>query len=489
MRFKSATNARNNSALARTHKGAVTHVTTNNAIVDLFFVIGAARANPAAAIQLFRQAFAADPVLACKVLLHSRDVREGMGERNTFREILKAMEGDHKFAPFLERIIPATPEYGRWDDLLIFSKLENKNTAYAIIKNALFEANGLAAKWMPRKGKTAVELTKYFGLSPKRYRKLLVENSTTVEQAMCSKDWSKINYSHVPSIAAARYQKAFSRNDKDRYSAYRAALVKGVKGVKVNAGAIFPYDVIKGYDSGDKTVAEAQWNSLPNLLVEGKTILPMPDTSGSMGCQVSPGLSAMDVSVSLGLYLADKQKGPFSGMVCTFNDDAHIVELKGSFPTRLDQVRRLPWGGTTNLQSAFDSILKLAVQNSLRQEDLPGYLLIISDMEFDQCANPTHRWISGRLQTAEKNTNYEVARSKFARAGYALPKVVFWNVNGRAGNNPVKEHESGTALVSGFSPNILKSILSGKFDRYDPLNVVLDAVDKPRYDIFGEIAA
>lgn len=487
MRFKNAVNARNNRALSLTANGALTYQTSANPVVDLFFVIGASRTNPAQAISLFRQAFAHDPILACKVLCHARDIREGMGERNTFKEILKAMEGDIKFAPFLERIIAATPEYGRWDDLLIFNKAENKRTAYTLIKNALFEKNGLAAKWMPRKGNQAVELTKFFGLSPKRYRKLLVDNSKTVEQAMCAKDWTKIEYSHVPSIAAARYQKAFSRNDTARYSAYRAALVKGVKGVKVNAGAIFPYDVIKGYDNGDKTVAEAQWNALPNWMVEGKTMLPVVDTSSSMNNPpVAPGVSPMDVAVSVGLYIADKQKGPFAGMVLNFNDDSHLHEIRGSFPTRLAQIRQLPWGGSTNLQSAFDSILKVAVQNRLSAADMPEFVMVISDMEFNKACRQTHRWTSGNL-IANQDTNYNVAASKFAAAGYRLPKIVFWNVNARAGNNPVQFDTSGTALVSGFSPNILRAVLSCKFDRYDPLNVVLDAVDKERYNIFGEI--
>ena len=102
----------------------------------------------------------------------------------------------------------------------------------------------------PRQGPLAVEIRNFFGMSPKFYRKSLVELTKVVETQMCAKDWDAINFSHVPSVASSRYKKAFNRNTK-KYAEYVAKLVKGDDPtVKVNAAAVYPYDVLKGMSSG-----------------------------------------------------------------------------------------------------------------------------------------------------------------------------------------------------------------------------------------------
>jgi hypothetical protein len=62
-----------------------------------------------------------------------------------------------------------------------------------------------------------------------------------------------------------------------------------------------------------------------------------------------------------------------------------------------------------------------------------------------------------------------------------VPNIVFWNLNARSGNVPVKHDKKGVALVSGFSPSIMTSILGA--DDLDPTNVMLTTLNSPRYAV------
>lgn len=329
----------------------------------------------------------------------------------------------------------------------------------------------LLAKWLPRKPKNAQqaqfirELREYMGWSPKQYRKTLVTLSHTVEQLMCAKDWAAIEYGKLPSKAAAIYQNAFKRHDDQRYLSYVAALENGEE--KINAGAIFPHDVLLSAFNGNPKVANAQWKALPNYL-EGdiKSILPMVDVSLSMTSRIG-NCTCMDIAVGLGLYLAERTEGAFKDHFLTFSTAPSLVKVQGTdLLSRRQNMVKSNWGMSTNIMAAFDLILRSARKDNLTQEDLPQMVLILSDMEFDQAQRGS--------------TNFDVIDQNFARAGYKCPKLVFWNLNGRVGNSPTTIHDSGTALVSGFSPAIMKSLLSAK--SFTPQQILLDTVMVDRYN-------
>lgn len=446
----------------RTINGMKTNASSMNALVDLFFAIGASRGKDMT--KAFEKAIVANETLALRLLMWARDVRGGAGEREVVRKILTYMEKNHPAA--LERILPLIPEYGRFDDLLVFQTQAFKEKAYVIIGDALRAGNGLAAKWMPRKGPIAVEIRNFFGMSPKQYRKSLVALTKVVEQDMCAKRWNMIEYSHVPSLAAARYQKAFNRNDPMGYAMYKSNLATGE--AKINANAVYPYDVIKsGKFGGDHAVMQAQWDALPRYIGD-ELVLPMCDVSGSMGCPVggNDNLSCMDVCVSLGLYLADKNTGPFKDMFLTFSATPKINVLKGDLRSKLRQLETADWGMNTNLNAAFDEILRVAVKGKVKAADMPKYLLIMSDMEFDRCT----RFDDSAMQMIQR---------KFEAAGYEVPKIVFWNLNARAGNVPVKYNMKNVALVSGFSPSIMTAVLGAK--DMSPVSVMLETLNSERY--------
>jgi hypothetical protein len=458
---------------ARTANGMKARKSTAKATVDLFYKIGASRGKDIT--RDFTAALVENQDVALRIAQWARDVRGGAGERQLFRDILVHLE---KRDPDLALVLlKKVPEVGRWDDIFVFQNPVLKSAAYTMLGDALRERNGLAAKWTPRKGKIAAEIRAFFGMSPKQYRKSLVALTKVVETQMCANDWDNINFSHVPSVASRIYKKAFNRHS-PAFAEYVAKLVSGDKTVKVNASAIFPHDVLKGVIGSyraklDKTETDhviAQWDALPNYVGDA-SIMPIVDVSGSMSCPAgkNTGVTCMDVSISLGLYLADKNKGVFKDTFLTFSDKPELVTLKGNIVEKVDQMSRSDWNMSTNLHAAMNKILSVAVKGNVPASDMPAMLLILSDMQFNQCA----RYDASAMEMIER---------KFEAAGYSVPQIVFWNLNS-SDNVPVKADKSGAALVSGFSPSIMTSLLAADLDQFTPEGIMLKTVMNSRYDI------
>ena len=463
--------------MTRTTNGMVARKSTANACVDLFFKIGASRGKDIT--KDFVAAYVENKEIALRIAQWVRDVRGGAGERELFRSILRYLDKHDQNAA--AALLMKVPEIGRWDDIFVVESVKNKERAFRMLGDALRDRNGLAAKWTPRQGKLAAELRNYFGVSPKYFRKTLVELTKVVETQMCAKAWDEINFSHVPSLAHSRYKKAFSRNTEE-YAKYVATLVKGTDPkVKINAGAVYPYDVLKGaigYQSKPLTkvqldAMQAQWESMENFIGDAN-VLAMVDVSGSMSCPADGSNSksvttCMDVAISLGLYCADKNKGKFKDTFLTFSGKPELVHLKGNIVQKIQQMDNSSWQMNTNLVAAMDKILSVAKTGSVGQDEMPEILLIMSDMQFDQCA----RFDDSAMQM--------IAR-KYEAAGYNLPKIVFWNLNAHD-NVPVKYDTRGVALVSGFSPAIMVSVLGGDTEQFTPEAIMMKAIMNDRYSL------
>jgi len=458
----------------RTQNGMKAFKATENACTDLFFKIGASRGKDI--IPDFVAALVENKDIALRIAQWVRDIRQGVGERQIFRDILQYLEKNDMESAI--RLAKKVPDLGRFDDLFAFQTPKMQDVGFELVRQALAEGNGLAAKWTPRKGRVAEQFRQYLGWSPKFYRKTLVNLTKVVEQQMCSKQWEEINFSHVPSLAHARYKTAFFRNT-PKYAEYVAKLKEGDKTVKVNAGAVYPYDVLKGvanlyytaeYNQTQKDLIVAQWKALPNY-VGSASILPMVDVSGSMSCAAGSkgSTTCMDVAVSLGLYLSEKNQGKFKDLFLTFSGTPELLSLKGDVVQRAQQMVKSLWNMNTNLHVAFDKVLGVAVKNQVPQSEMPEILLILSDMQFDHCAEYDHNAM-------------QMIASKYQRAGYQVPKVVFWNLNAND-NVPAKFNQQGVALISGFSPSIMKAVLSGDLEEFTPEAIMLKAVMSDRYSL------
>lgn len=504
MTFKKAVqNANTESNVAFTDNGAITNKSSLNDVLDLFAIIGSLRSQDLSTyVDTFEKSYAMNRKLTLQMLLWLRDVRGGAGERNTARTLLLHLEATRP-SDVLE-ILPVLAEYGRWDDLLIFQTDAIQQAAYALIADALNSGNALCAKWMPRiykmkKGDNhdianqnrrnnnniARNIMKVMGLDERKYRKLLSSLSSTVETQMCAKKWDEISYESVPSVAMTRYTDAFKKNDAERFTEYSEALVNGT--AKVNAAALFPYDITTRIASTEDQIAlnvlNAQWDALPNYIKPGSKIIPMCDTSSSMtNSSIHSSLTPMKVAMALSLYVSDKQDGDFKNLFLTFDSDPMLIELEGqTVSEKYDDLQQYRggeyWGGSTDIGKAFELILDVAVRNSVQPSDMPDTLMIFSDMQFN-----TADWRGvERNNGAWDVTAYEYATKLFEQHGYSLPKVVFWNLDGRPGNNPVTVHDTGTAMVSGFSPAVLGSILGDK--EFNPIQIMMETIDVPRYQV------
>ena len=473
-----------------TLNGAVTNSTSHNYNLDLFFLAGACRNVSDEEIGIaLNNSYLFNREKTLKIIYWACDIRQGAGERRFFKVALNWLYKNHRedFYKYLNY----DPEFSRWDVLFDF---DDEKVLDYICEN-LKQKNPLLCKWLPRKviavdkrrsvqkdGNTEVKtvtskkrvlhnalvskIRKRLGWSPKRYRKTLVKASDTVEQKMCARKWSEIEYSKVPSVAMNKYNKAWYRNDKERFEKYLEDVKSGKE--KINSSVIFPHDIIKSYMSGWNVkilpLNEAQivqWENLPNW-VSSNDFIPVCDTSGSMFTRGN-GVPAQ-ISLALGLYLSERNTGVFKDAFITFSDVPTFNYVHGDLHQRLGQLASAEWGNSTNLLSVFDLILQKATSVNLPANEMPKNILVISDMEFNECA---------RL------TNYESIKIRYLQAGYNVPNIVFWNVNGRPQNLPVTVNERGAALISGASPSIIKTVLSGEVN---PLEVMERVIGGERYN-------
>jgi hypothetical protein len=483
----------NQANLGYTEKGALTNKSTLSNTLDWFGAGGALRQRqPQDIINLFSRAFAEDRLLAMKILFYFRDIREGQGERNTFR-ILMNWLGQH-YTDVARKNLTNVSFYGRFDDLYTLVGTPLESEVFALFGQQLKadlrnmkkgESVSLLAKWLKSENTSSAESCKLgrktreaLELTPKRYRKILSslrKYIDVLEVKMCGNQWADIDFEHVPSKASLLYRKSFGKHDQARYAAYLESVKKGE--AKINAGAVYPYEIFRSLvgtnfyshvtpSAQEILAADLMWKSMPNWMGknEHKGIV-IADVSGSM----FSGVPNILVSVSLAIYFAERNVGPFKDLWMNFSESPTFQKLVGqNLWEKYQNMDKNNWGGTTNLQSAFDMILRTAVQNKVAQKNMPAVLYIISDMEFDGACSGNDK------------TNFQVMKDKYENAGYQLPRVVWWNVASRNDNFPIRADDTGTALVSGCSPSILKSLLSAV--TFDPMSIVYETVNNPRYD-------
>ena len=466
-----------------TENGARAYDSTGSKVYDLFVMAGALRTAPEERIrEMVKAAFEEAPNLALKCIFYLRDIRGGQGERRFFKIAMKTLVNSYsRYKEVFTRLLDFIPEYGRWDDLYAFVGTCIEDRAFNLMYNQLTtdfysQTPSLLAKWLKSENassKESRELAKitmrYFNMPPRTYRRVLSvlrKRINVLERQMSEGKWSEIDYSKIPSLAGIRYSKAFVRNDGTRYRTFMDD-----KKNKVNAGALYPYDVVhyalKKCDG--KTAANKYWDNLTDYFKD-KTFngIAVVDTSASMGGR------PIEVALSLGYYCAERAKGPFHNRMITFSRRPKYINFKDYGDNFFDVVReifRLNICEDTNLEGTFDLILNTAKNYNLAQEDLPEYIVVISDMEFNM----------GVAGNRGPDTFIESIRAKWTKAGYKMPKLVYWNVNSHQENIPELNQE--VSLISGFSPVGYDMILSGKtgidlmFDkllseRYAPIKLV-----------------
>lgn len=484
-----------------TENGAVGYRTTGKGLLDINFAVASLRSAPERSIiERFKKAYFEDKILAMKWLFFARDVRGGLGERRLFRTAMKFV-ADYE-PEFVVRVMPLIAEYGRFDDMWEFlddEKLRPVVLHYTGVrlKNDIESWRNkkpisLLAKWLPSVNASSAETKRYakiirqsLDMSERDYRKLLSDLRKyldVVERKMSAKQWGDIKYETVPSRANLIYNDAFLRNDEERRREFLSKLERGE--TKINASVLYPHDIVHKYTSYNgwsyilnkyDAAIEAMWKALPDMVQGNGNTIVVADGSGSMTVNIGGGgVSALDVANSLAIYFAEHSSGEFKDKYITFSSRPQLVDFSKAQTLRDKISIALNHNevANTNIEAVFDLILSTAIKNRMSQEDIPANVLIISDMEFDRavCCNSSSYSIKANL--------FKVIEWKYAEAGYKLPRLVFWNVNSRTGTIPVRENDMGVALVSGFSVNICKMVMSGKTDPYECL---LETINSERY--------
>jgi hypothetical protein len=480
--------------MIKTNEGALAHEHSLDHHVEFFSKAGSLftkgkkskrqdyYANSESALSLFQKCWIVDREKAMRLLFWLRDPRGGAGNRSAFRECINWVATTQ--APWVSENIKMIVENGRWDDLKSLVGTSCQAQAFDMWAEAIKGGDGLASKWVSRKKDIA--LRKHMKLSPKDFRKLLVKNTSVVENDMCKKNWNEIEYKKVPSKAMSLYSKAFNKNDETRFSSFKDKVEKGEE--TINASVLFPHDCVRTAKNGDKQAADLQFNALPNYL-EGtnQRIMPICDTSGSMSSIVGGSITAYDVATSLALYCSQMvgKDNPFYKKFIQFCSESKLTDWSGM---KMSEAIGNGGGyydrggifdgaiGSTRIATALDMLLSMGKMFNASPEQMPNTLLILSDMQFHEGTSSYSGYGSSRSRS-EEYTQPVVKQhlAKWKAAGFELPKVLYWNLQGYAGS-PDTVDAKNVGLVSGFSPSILKAVFGG--EDFTPLAIMEKAIEK-----------
>ena len=486
---------------AITENGALTHKTTTSDLLDMF-AMGAAyrKRSDEDVILLFKNAYEENPEYALKCLFWCRDVRGGAGERRFFRVCMNWLAKNDTAAA--RRNMKYIAEYGRYDDFYCLVDTPLEKEMFDFLKGQLIydmsgAAPSLLAKWLPSCNASSKETIakgnmtrEAFGLTQKEYRKALStlrKRINVLERLMSAGKWDEIEFDKIPSKAGLIYKNAFARRDiiKKKYEAFAKDT-----NTKVNAGTLYPYEVVEkalhvrnngnsyGYswvdDSTDRAMVNKYWANLTDYF-NGANLnaLAVVDTSGSMHG------TPINVAISLGMYCAEHAGGPFANHYISFASKPQLIECEGiDFVDKVHRIYKTNLVDNTNIEAVFDLLLDTAKWNNCSQDDLPQNIIVISDMEFDAA---TSGWRStSNINSRNAETVLEGIARKWAQYGYQMPHLIFWNVDARQNNIPMLGN-GPISYVSGFSPSIFETIMSGKTG-YD---LMMEKLNTERYAVIG----
>lgn len=344
----------------------------------------------------------------------------------------------------------------------------------------------LLAKWLKSENASSKETRflakktrEYLGMTSREYRKtlsVLRERINVLERLMSAGRWQDIEFDKIPSKAGLIYRQAFARRDilAKKYEAFAKS-----KDTKVNADALYPYEIVKkaisqrhlDLDSTERAIINKYWSCLPDYLNgQDCSMMCVVDTSGSMHG------TPIDVAIGLGMYCAERIGGPFKNHYISFSSRPQLISIEGiDFVDKVDRIYRTNLCENTDLEAVFNLLLTTAKKSKVRREDIPKHIVVISDMEIDA---GTGNWYSGSGRWTEKRTSTEMERirRKWAAEGYELPHLTYWNVDAR--NNNILDSGPNVTFASGASPTIFKSILTGK----TAWDLMIDVLCSKRYN-------
>ena len=362
-----------------------------------------------------------------------RDPRYGLGRRDLGRELMLQSQVS----------IQDTVKSGRVDDL--FYKIEVKGFEYFselvnYLRTQIKEGNELVKKWMQRyssKNKDLARLfAKAFRLNKQEYGHFIKCNTT--ENKLSRHNENTIEFEKVPSLAMIKYANAFitKKSTKERYLKYLEDVKSGKKDLKISTTTV--YDIYK-----NRTRIDADLFFSRIEKIQGSWI-PIVDTSGSM---VSD--DAIGKALAIGHYLS-KCSTYCPNKVISFSFRPQLITLGKSNcdswfarenppkSTYEVEINSMFTGDFTNTD--FGKVMQLL---SNLEGNMPQYLIVLSDMEFDKGSSMS----KDRTMTLFKEKGYST-------------RIIWWNLNSRNITCPEMDKD-GNIFISGYNPLILKYLESG----------------------------
>ena len=493
MNFMNAVKNELNNQKTLTDNGAVAYATSGKKLTDFYFSLTALRRSDTETVdERFCSVYYENPLMAVKTLFQIRDCRGGAGERKTFRTCLVWLAENKP--EIVKRLIPLVPEYGRWDDLWCLLDTDLRGDVIDLVTDQLHrdisvynkKKNGnvsLLAKWLASENASSRETRRYgrilregLCMTQRNYRKtlsMLRNHLDVVERKLSANEWGDVIYEHVPSLANVKYTDAFMEHDKDRRTNYLESLKSGIS--KINADVLQPHEIVRKYCPGGwrprryDEALEQLWKALPQMMVDN--CLVVRDGSGSMCGR------PLEVATALAVYTSEHNTGCWKDNFITFSQHPKFIDLSGCKTLRDKLVKTYNEDecSNTDIEATMMLILNTAIKNGCKQEDMPGRVLILSDMQFDSAT----AYYGGRYYITHGEALFDGLRKKYEAAGYKMPKLIFWNLSGYTNDTiPMQENELGVALISGFSIQLLNMVM---YNELDPYKIILEAVNTERY--------
>lgn len=350
--------------------------------------------------------------------------------------------------------------------------------------------------------KIALKLVQTLGCSNAEYRKMraaIIRHLNVAEQALSAGRIEDINLEHMTSAQQAKYGRVMQAKNAEAYNEYLDKVEAGE--AKMNAETKTPADIVHMYttekDWGhlgvkpfDRTT-ELLWQNLKQVEVpEGKSCIVVRDDSGSMTVEVSKetSMTALEVATALSLYCAERLPGDFKDKFISFSANPKFMDVSkfDSLHDRLRYAYQHSEVSNTDVKAVFDLLLKTALRKQMSQADIPGTVLLISDMEFDA---GTSMYSYGRNQAAYQGAPqkalFEEIREEWKAAGYEMPVLAFWNLNTQRAVVPTVD-DRGVVLLSGFTTDNLDMVMNGDLADFTPAKQLEMVLSKPRYDAVEE---
>jgi hypothetical protein len=252
-------------------------------------------------------------------------------------------------------------------------------------------------------------------------------------------------------------------------------------------------------DAIDKAIAEqdAMAGTAPEsdtqaVRINLKKTVGLYDVSTSMESG-SGNVKPMDICVGLAYCISQFTCDKAAGRVpigITFETSPRLFNIPQNmdFVSALHHIKGQSWGGSTDLQAAYRLLLNRAIKEKWSQADMPECMMVLSDMQINQAD----------ARSSMFETTYETLKREFKEAGYDLPLLVFWNLNGKYAGQSVGANCPGVVTISGFDPAIFKTIAecgslvtkdvtTGKITMASPMEVMIKSLSRERYQPIHEV--